>query len=53
MDVEKCKKLIKKRIEDCETDKQHYSNCDDWFEGKKRGLLDALELVGMIGKQNH
>ncbi len=53
MSIEKCIQLIKERMEKCEEEKQHYPNCDDWFDGKKRGLLEALELVGMIGKQNH
>jgi len=52
MSPERCAELIKERIDKIESDRIMHPDCDDWFDGKKRGLLEALELVGMIGKQN-
>ena len=62
MTKEECMTLIRKRISECETDRvkdnertatnKGYVSNDSWYEGIKRGLQDALEIVGMIDKPN-
>lgn len=61
MTREECMSIIRKRIikyendriEDNErTNQSGYVNNDSWYEGVKRGLQDALEIVGMIDKPN-
>ena len=56
MTKEECVALIKKRMSEYETDraeKRGYTgNCDSWFDGIQRGLQDALEIMGMLDKDN-
>lgn len=61
MTKEECMSIIKTRIIKYENDrinnnertKQNgYVSNDSWYEGVKRGLQDALEIVGMIDKPN-
>lgn len=58
MTKEECMKLIRSRIEKYENEaiserlrdeRNYYVNqLDTWYSGLKRGLLEALEVVGMI-----
>ena len=61
MTKEECMKLIREKISKCEEEKikdsvrthcRGYVSNDSWYEGVKRGLQDALEIVGMIDKPN-
>ena len=61
MTKEECMTLIRKKISKCEEEKtkdsirtsyRGYISNDSWYEGIKRGLQDALEIVGMIDKPN-
>lgn len=45
--------LIKKRIKKCDEDNLKWPGNDSWYEGKKRGLLDALELIGMVNNEQN
>jgi hypothetical protein len=51
MTLERCKELIKERIKKVRQE-QISSNNYGYYVGKERGLLEALELIGMIEKQN-
>lgn len=57
MEREKCVKLIKKRIKEHKEEREKHigftMNCDDWFDGLNKGLLEALEIVGMLNKTNN
>lgn len=52
MNVERCKEIIKNRINKIDSEKLMFPDSDDWYDGKKKGLLEALEIIGMINKQN-
>ena len=61
MTREECMSIIRKRIVKYENDRikdnertnqSGYVSNDSWYEGVKRGLKDALEIVGMIDKPN-
>lgn len=63
MTKEDCMELIRRRIEKYENEaiserlkdeRNYYVNqLDTWYSGLKRGLLDALEIVGMIGNDKN
>lgn len=55
MTKEECMDKIRQRIIACieERKKINDSNLDTWYAGILRGLSNALELVGMIGKENN
>jgi hypothetical protein len=61
MTKEECMELIRKRISKCEKEKMEdfirtnhsgFVSNTSWYEGIKRGLQDALEIIGMIDKPN-
>lgn len=64
MTKEECMELIRKRISKCEKEKMkemedfirtkrsEFESNTSWYEGIKRGLQDALEIIGMIDKPN-
>lgn len=53
MSPTKCKELIKNRINKIEEERLMFPGNDSYYNGKKKGLLEALEVIGMIGKQNN
>lgn len=53
MTKERCIELIKKRINDIESERQLFKGNDDWYDGKRRVLQEVLELVGMIGNDKN
>lgn len=55
MTKEECMDKIRQRIIACmeERKKINDSDLDTWYAGILRGLSNALELVGMIGKENN
>lgn len=53
MTKEKCIGLIKDRIKQCDEDNLKWPGSESWYEGKKRGLLDALELIGMVNNEQN
>lgn len=56
MTAEEIKKLIKARHKEYDTLAWDLSQNPDnrsWYAGRARGLMDALELVGMLGKENN
>jgi len=54
-------KLLKKRIKeytnsaDEESKKENPISSDNatWYNGRARGVLDALEIIGMLDKKNN
>lgn len=63
MTKQECMKLIRERIEKydnediCERlrDERNYyaGNLSDWYSGIKKGLIEALEIVGMVDKEQN
>ena len=55
MTKEECMDKIRQRIIACmeERKKTNDSDIDTWYAGILRGLSNALELVGMIEKENN
>lgn len=53
MTKEKCIDLIKGRIKQCDKDNLKWPGSESWYDGKKRGLLDALELIGMLNNEQN
>ena len=50
MTLEKLLKLLKNKAKKYEVlTKEDYS----FYEGKRRGILEALELIGMLDKENN
>ena len=58
MTQEEVKALIRQRMKDAEKDseiafsKKDYAE-SDWQHGRRRGLLEALEIVGMLNNANN
>lgn len=56
MTVKELQKLIDRKIqktyEEEELFKSCYPNANDYYEGVRRGLKDAKQYIGMIGKGN-
>lgn len=56
MTVKELQKLIDRKIqktyEEEEVFKSCYPNANDYYEGIRRGLKDAKQYIGMIGKGN-
>lgn len=52
MTLERCKELIKKRVKEARYE-QTSSNDYGYYVGKERGLLEALELIGMLNNEQN
>ena len=53
MTRDKCIEIIKEIIKKCDEDNLKWPGSESWYEGKKRGLLDALELIGMVNNEQN
>lgn len=56
MTAEEIKKIIKARHKEYDTLAWDLKQQDDnrtWYAGRAQGLMDALELIGMLGKENN
>ena len=53
MTKEKCMELIRKRVNKERKDQKVLNSDYGYHVGKERGLLEALELIGMIDNEQN